>query len=92
MNRPMFADRLEPLLQSLLAFYPNAGSPFREELKKNVRTWLSAALARMELVTREEFDVQAALLSRTRQRLEALERQIAALEAAGGKCDPGTNP
>ncbi|HTT08973.1 MAG TPA: accessory factor UbiK family protein [Gammaproteobacteria bacterium] len=83
MSRPLFADRLDSLLQGLLAFYPNASSPFREELKKNARTWLSATLTRMELVTREEFDVQTALLSRTRQRLEELERQVAALEAAG---------
>jgi len=77
-------------MQSLLAFYPNASSPFREELKKNVRTWLSGALTRMELVTREEFDVQSALLSRTRLRLEELERQVAALEAAGQKHHPNT--
>lgn len=82
MNRPLFTDRFETLMQSLLALYPNASSPFREELKKNVRAWLSGALTRMELVTREEFGVQTALLSRTRQRLEELERQVAALEAA----------
>ena len=41
---------------------------------------LREALARMELVTREEFDVQSALLSRTRSRLEAVEKELKALE------------
>ena len=90
MNRSLFADRFETLMQSLLALYPNASSPFRAELKKNVRAWLSGALTRMELVTREEFDVQTALLSRTRQRLEELERQVTALEAAGRTRHPDT--
>ena len=42
---------------------------------------LQAALARLDLVTREEFDAQAAVLLRTRQKLEALEQQLARLES-----------
>ena len=54
----------------------------REDLKKNLKSALGATLSRMDLVTREEFDVQAALLSRTRARLEAMEKRLAALEEA----------
>ena len=41
---------------------------------------MQAAFARMNLVTREEFDIQAGVLARTRQKLEALEKQVAELE------------
>ncbi len=51
-----------------------------EDLEKNLRTALAAALRQLDLVTREEFDVQQALLVRTRLRLEALEQRVAALE------------
>ena len=50
------------------------------ELEKNLRAALSAGLHKLDLVTREEFDVQSAVLGRTRARLEALEQQVAALE------------
>ncbi len=53
-----------------------------QDLEKNLRVGLEAGLRKMNLVTREEFDVQAAVLERTRNRLEALEAQVAALEAA----------
>jgi BMFP domain-containing protein YqiC len=52
----------------------------REDLEKNLRAALSSALARLELVTREEFDIQAALLARTRERLEQLQARIEELE------------
>lgn len=50
------------------------------ELEKNLRAALTAGLHKLDLVTREEFDVQSAVLARTRARLEALEKQVAALE------------
>lgn len=50
------------------------------ELEKNLRAALSAGFHKLDLVTREEFDVQSAVLARTRARLEALEQQVAALE------------
>jgi BMFP domain-containing protein YqiC len=53
----------------------------QQDLEKNFRTVLQNTLARLDLVTREEFDVQARLLSRTREKLEALEKTIAELEA-----------
>ena len=53
-----------------------------QDLEKNLRVALESALRRMNLVTREEFDVQTAVLKRTRTRLESLEAQVAALEAA----------
>lgn len=57
-----------------------ASSPVRDA-EKNVRVLLRGALGRLDLVSREEFDIQVALLARTRERLEALEERLASLEA-----------
>ena len=61
-----------------------ASSPAKD-IEKNARALLSSAFARLDLVTREEFDVQAAVLARTREKLSALEVRVAALEAAAAK-------
>ncbi len=52
-----------------------------QDMEKNLRAALSATFSRMDLVTREEFDIQSGLLSRTRQLVEELEEKITALEA-----------
>jgi BMFP domain-containing protein YqiC len=57
-----------------------ASSPIRDA-EKNVRVLLRGALGRLDFVSREEFDIQAALLARTREKLEALEERLALLEA-----------
>lgn len=51
------------------------------DIEKNVHVMLQAAFAKMDLVTREEFDVQQGVLARTRAKLELLEKQVADLEA-----------
>ena len=53
----------------------------QEDLQKNLRSALEAGLSHLELVTREEFEIQRAVLLRTREKLEGLERRIAELEA-----------
>ncbi len=50
-----------------------------KDLERNVRTLLGSVFTRLDLVTRDEFEVQAQLLLRTREKLERLEQQIAAL-------------
>ncbi len=56
-----------------------SNSPLRD-LSQNAKTFLIGALQKMDVVTREEYDVQVALLARTREKLEALEKQVTALE------------
>ena len=56
-----------------------AGSP-AADLEKNLRALLQSAFSRLDLVTREEFDVQREVLARTRAKLEALEAKLADLE------------
>jgi BMFP domain-containing protein YqiC len=58
-----------------------AASPAKD-VEKNVRALLSSFFARLDLVTREEFDVQAEVLARTRAKLAELETRLAALEKA----------
>ena len=75
MLNPKMLDEMSARVSSLLAATP-AG-----EIEKNMRAALAGVFARLDLVTREEFDVQREVLSRTRARLEALEARIAELEA-----------
>ena len=57
-----------------------ATSPARD-IEKNVRALLTSGFTRLDLVTREEFEVQATLLARAREQLTKLEARVAALEA-----------
>jgi BMFP domain-containing protein YqiC len=53
------------------------------DLEKNVRALLTSFFARLDLVTREEFDIQRQVLLRTREKLARLEAQVAELEGKG---------
>ena len=57
-----------------------ADDPVFEQIDRNARSLLQSALTRLDVVSREEFDAQAAVLKRTRERLEALEAKIASLD------------
>ncbi|WP_422413513.1 MULTISPECIES: accessory factor UbiK family protein [unclassified Endozoicomonas] len=58
-------------------------SQTREDIEHNIKAMVSSALAKFELVSRDEFDAQVAVLKHTRERLEALEKKVAELEKAG---------
>jgi len=72
---------IDELARRLSELVPPGLADAREDLQKNFRASLQAGLAKLDLVTREEFDVQRAVLLRTREKLEALEAQLAELEA-----------
>jgi len=67
-------DDLARRLRDLIASGP------AQDVQRNVRAAIGAALQRMDLVTRDEFDVQSAVLARTREKLELLEARVADLE------------
>lgn len=76
--------------EQLSQVLPPGVRQLRGDIEENIKAVLRETLSRMELVTREEFDVQTALLSRARSRLEAmeaelrtLEQRVAALESRG---------
>jgi len=60
---------------------PASARAVQDDLEKNLRAAAQATFARLDLVTREEFDVQRKLLARSRAKIEALEKQVAELEA-----------
>ena len=72
----------EEFVQQFLRLLPADLSRSREDFEKVVRASLNAAFSRMNLVTREEFDVQAQLLSNSRAALDELEQKITELEKA----------
>lgn len=60
---------------------PASVHTMRAELEENLKMLLRDALSRLDLLTRDEFDIQQHLLARTRSKVEALEAQIRSLEA-----------
>jgi hypothetical protein len=72
---------LDELTERMASLLPPGVREFQQDMEKTLRATLSAAFARLDLVTREEFEVQKALLERTQARVTALERQVEALEA-----------
>ena len=71
---------IDELARRLAELVPPGARDMRDELAANFRDALRANLRRLDLVTREEFDVQRCVLLRTREKIEALEAQVAALE------------
>ena len=71
---------LNELTQRLVNVVPADLRLIKGDLEKNVQAILQASFSRMNLVSREEFDVQRAVLARTREQLEALEERVAELE------------
>ena len=81
MSQPHMIDlsQLDELARRLSSLVPPALREGREELQQNFKSVLQAGLGKLDLVTREEFDVQRAVLARTRDKLDALEAQLAEL-------------
>lgn len=82
----------EALFKQVTNALPKGMVGLHQDLEKNLRIALESALRRMNLVTREEFEVQSAVLARTRARLEVLEAQVATLEIKqGAPTEPPTS-
>ncbi|HEV7272076.1 ubiquinone biosynthesis accessory factor UbiK [Pseudoxanthomonas sp.] len=74
-------NHIDDLARRLSQLVPPGLRDSQEELQQTFKSTLQAGLAKLDLVTREEFDVQQAVLLRTREKLETLERTVASLEA-----------
>jgi len=74
-----FLDEISAKLNELASSGP------AKDFERNARALLAQGFAKLDLVTREEFDVQVQLLSRAQEKLAALEARVAALEAERGK-------
>lgn len=71
---------LDQLARQLAQAVPGNIRALGEDIERNFKSLLQTGMSRMDLVTREEFDLQTAVLERTRAKLEALEQRISALE------------
>jgi len=69
-----FLNELNKRISELIAASP------AKDVEKNLRALLSSAFARLDLVTREEFDVQQEVLGRTREKLQQMEARVAEME------------
>jgi ubiquinone biosynthesis accessory factor UbiK len=78
---------IDELAQRLAALVPEGLREARADLTTNFRSALQSGLRELDLVTREEFDVQRCVLLRTREKIEELEQQVAALERFVGSND-----
>lgn len=77
----MEAKLIEELARKLAETVPPGVRALQADMEKNFRALLESGLAKMNLVTREEFEVQRRVLERSREKLAALEAQLAELEA-----------
>lgn len=72
----MSIDSIEDLASKLADAVPEGLRSMRRDLEENFRSVLQTGLGKLDLVTREEFEVQEAVLARTREKLEALEKRV----------------
>lgn len=73
-------EKVEEFFQEFSRLLPEDLRTYKTDMEKNLRAALNATFTRMDLVTREEFDIQTALLSKTRELLEGLEGKVEQLE------------
>lgn len=73
-------DSIEKLARKLAESVPDGLRSVRDDLETNFRSVLKAGIGKLDLVTREEFEVQEAVLARTREKLDALEAKLEELE------------
>lgn len=72
---PKFFDELSAKISDIIAASP------AKDIEKNVKAMMTQGFARLDLVTREEFDIQRQMLEKTRAKLELVEQRLAELEA-----------
>ena len=74
-------ESMESIARKLADSVPDSLRAVREDLEQNFRAVLRSSLNKLDLVTREEFEVQETVLARTRAKLEALEARVAEMES-----------
>jgi BMFP domain-containing protein YqiC len=82
----------DDLARRLVDAIPTGVKEIQQDLEKNLRAVLQASLSKLDLVTREEFDVQSRVLARTREKLDKLEKTISALETQSRQDGSQGNP
>ena len=86
-NRIMAKESIDRLAKTLAETLPESLRSVREDIESNFRSVLQSSLAKLDLVTREDFEVQEAVLAKARAKLEALEKRLATLEERNAEQD-----
>lgn len=73
-------NTFDDLAKKITGLLPSSVLQLQQDMESNVKALLQSSLSKMNLVTREEFDVQEALLQRTREKLDKLEKLLQELE------------
>lgn len=84
--------RIDEIARRLLNNLPPAFRAAQQDLESNFRAVLRSSLSKLDLVTRDEFDVQTRVLERTRSRLEALEARVRELEGVDAPATSAATP
>ncbi|WKE65609.1 accessory factor UbiK family protein [Gallaecimonas kandeliae] len=77
------ANKLEELAKQITEALPPGVKAFGNEVESRVKQVLQAQLMKLDLVSRDEFEVQSRVLLKTREKLDALEARVEALEKGG---------
>ena len=91
-SMPIDLAHIDELARRLSSLVPGSLRDSREELQQNFKSVLQTGLGKLDLVTRDEFDVQRAVLLRTRDKLNELQRAVARIEAAHLAAQLDTDP
>lgn len=73
-------QKIDELIKKLSAMMPPSVGQFQDEIEKNLKAGMQNTLQKLDLVTREEYEVQTALLAKTREKLELLDSKMQQLE------------
>ncbi|MEH4694388.1 accessory factor UbiK family protein [Atlantibacter hermannii] len=84
--------KIEQIARQVHESMPKGIREFGDDVEKKIRQVLQSQLTRLDLVSREEFDVQTQVLLRTREKLAALEQRISALESRNNPEAPAAAP
>ena len=84
MQKNLWFEEFQKNVAELIARSPAA------DIERNVKAFMGQAFTRMDLITREEFDIQASLLSKAHARIEALETQLQSMEHRIASLESGT--
>ncbi len=77
----MQIPNIDKLIQSVIENVPAKAGPFGEELQEYLRQSLASTLKKMDIITRHEFDIQSAVLQKTRSKVDELEKIVKQLES-----------
>lgn len=76
------AKKIEEIVQSITNALPSGITSIQADIEKNIRAAMSATFSKLDLVTREEFEIQTQVLNRTREKLEVLAQRVTELESS----------